>query len=54
MFNFQVACAKKFQPKNEFFCSEYGMTLEKMIRSKYRCAIPKNPVFFISRCFKNA
>ena len=29
MFNFQVACTKKFQPKNEFFCtaSKYGMAL---------------------------
>ena len=29
MLNFQVACAKKFQPKNSFFCiaSKYGMSL---------------------------
>ena len=29
MFNSQVACAKKFQPKNEFFCtaSKYGVAL---------------------------
>ena len=29
MSNFQVACAKRFQPKNEFFCtaSKYGMPL---------------------------
>ena len=48
MFNFQVACAKIFQPKNEFFCtaSKYGMALlicknlEKIVRSKYRPAIP--------------
>ena len=29
MLNFQVACAQKFQAKNEFFCtaSKYGMLL---------------------------
>ena len=36
MLNFQVVCAKKFQPKNEFFCtaSKYGMAL--LISKKIR------------------
>ena len=60
MLNFQVACAQKFQNKNNNFCavSKYGMllliceNLEKMICSKYRRANPKNLVFSILRCFK--
>ena len=36
MLNFQVACTKKFRPKNEFFCTanKYGMAL--LICKKFR------------------
>ena len=60
MLNFHVACAQKFQTKNDLFCaaSKYRMSLlicksfRKMIRSKYRHATPEIPVFFILRCLK--
>ena len=61
MFYFQLPCAKKFQPKNEFFCtaSKYGMpllickrNLEKIIGRKYRRATPEIQVFFMLRCLK--
>ena len=61
MFNFQLACAKKIQPKNKFFlhCRQIWndvinlqKNLEKIIRSKYRSASPEIQVFFILRCLK--
>ena len=43
MLYFQVACAQKFQKR------------EETIHSKYQRATPEVPVFFILRCmFKNA
>ena len=46
MFYFQVACAQKFQPKNDFFlllanmecCYQSVKILEEMIHSKYQRA----------------
>ena len=60
MFNFQDACAKKIQTKNEFFChaNKYEMALlvckefRKIIRSKYQRTTSEIPVFFILRCLK--
>ena len=61
MLNFQVACAQKFHLKNYWFflppanmecCYQSLKILEIMIRSKYRCAPPEFPVFYILRCLK--
>ena len=62
MLNFQVACAQKFQTKNDLFlrCQQICNVaflksvkiLGKMIRSKYRRTTPEIPVFFILRCLK--
>ena len=60
MLYFQVACAQKFQTKNDFFgaASKYRMLLlvcknfRKNIRSKYRRTTPEFPVFFILRGLK--
>ena len=57
---FQVACAQKFQTKNDFFvllanmecCYQSPKILEEMIHSKYQRATPEFPVFFILRCLK--
>ena len=53
MLNFQVACAQKFQTKNNFLALPANMeccylsvkNLEKMIRRKYRRATPKIQYF---------
>ena len=61
MLNFQVACAQKFQNRNDSFlrwsanmecCYLSVKILEKMTRSKYRRANPKNPVFSTLRRIK--
>ena len=60
MLYFQVACAKKFQTKNDLFvllanmecCYQSVKILEEMIHSKYQRATPEFPVFFILCCLK--
>ena len=61
MLYFQVACAQKFQTKNDVFfvllanmecCYQSVKILEEMIHSKYQRATPEFPVFFILRCLK--
>ena len=62
MLTFQVLEHKNFKIEIILFCAvgKYGMlllickNLKKIIRRKYRRATPRNPVFSISRCFKNA
>ena len=56
MLYFQVACAQKFETKNDFFlCWQQIWNVvinlqkfeKKMIGSKYRRATPEFPVFYI-------